>query len=118
MNARLIVALLEREGYEVSIAVDGEQAVAISRIEDFDVVLMDVNMPVMNGLEATLEIRNGAAPMRDIPIIALTADEDGTTHRQCVEAGMNAFVSKPVDIRELCKVIDQSLGRKTRRKTG
>ncbi len=106
INARLIVAMLERDGHEVTIAADGEKAVAISRIENFDIILMDVNMPEMGGLEATRQIRAGAAPMRDVTIIALTADDDGATERDCIEAGMNAFLTKPVSMAELLKLLN------------
>ncbi len=106
VNARLIVAMLERDGHEVTVASDGEKAVALSRVEYFDVILMDVNMPVMGGLEATKLIRDGAAPMRDVTIIALTADDDGATQRDCIEAGMNAFLSKPIDMAELFKLLN------------
>lgn len=105
MNARLMVAMLERDGHEVTVVEDGEKAVAISRIESFDTILMDVNMPNMGGLEATRLIRAGAVPMRDATIIALTADDDGATQRDCIEAGMNAFIGKPVDIATLSKML-------------
>ena len=105
VNARLIVAMLERDGHEVTVASDGEKAVSLSRIEYFDVVLMDVNMPIMDGLEATRQIRAGAAPMRDVTIIALTADDDGATQRDCIEAGMNAFLTKPIETAELFKLL-------------
>lgn len=106
MNARLMVAMLEREGHEVTVVEDGEKAVAISRIETFDTILMDVNMPVLDGLEATRQIRDGASPMRDVTIIALTADDDGATQRDCIEAGMNAFIAKPVDMATLLKMLE------------
>ena len=111
VNARLIVVMLEKSGYEVTVVGDGEKAVATCRIEDFDAVLMDVNMPVMGGLEATRQIREGAAPMRDVMIVALTADDDGATYRECIESGMNAFVTKPVEFPELLKVLDGKLGK-------
>ena len=111
VNARLIVAMLERDGHEVTIASDGEKAVAFSRAEHFDFILMDVNMPEMGGLEATRLIRAGAAPMRDVTIIALTADDDGATQRDCIEAGMNAFLSKPIDMAELFKLLNPRAAR-------
>jgi len=106
VNARLIVAMLERDGHEVTIASDGEKAVAFSRTEHFDFILMDVNMPEMGGLEATRLIRAGAAPMRDVTIIALTADDDGATQRDCIEAGMNAFLTKPIETAALFKLLN------------
>ncbi len=106
VNARLIVAMLERDGHEVTIAADGGKAVALSRIEHFDLILMDVNMPEMDGLEATRQIRAGAAPTRDVKIVALTADDDGATQRDCIEAGMNAFLTKPIEMAELMKILN------------
>ena len=114
VNARLIVAMLERDGHEVTVASDGEKAVSLSRIEYFDVVLMDVNMPIMDGLEATRQIRAGAAPMRDVTIIALTADDDGATERDCIEAGMNAFLTKPIAMGELMKLLSPRSSRPKR----
>ncbi len=111
INARLIVAMLERDGHEVTVASDGVKAVALSRIENFDVILMDVNMPEMGGLEATRQIRAGAAPMRDVTIIALTADDDGATQRDCIEAGMNAFLTKPIEMSELFKLLNPRAAR-------
>ena len=111
VNARLLVAMLERDGHEVTVASDGGKAVAISRIEHFDMILMDVNMPEMDGLEATRQIRAGAAPMRDVTIVALTADDDGATQRDCIEAGMNAFLGKPVSMADLLKLLDPRAAR-------
>ena len=111
VNARLLVAMLERDGHEVTIAADGDKAVAMTRVQDFDVILMDVNMPEMGGLEATRRIRAGAAPMRDVTIIALTADDDGATQRDCIEAGMNAFLAKPVEMAELFKMLNPRAAR-------
>ena len=106
VNARLIVAMLERDGHEVTVVSDGGKAVAISRVEHFDLILMDVNMPEMDGLEATRQIRAGAAPMRDVTIVALTAEDDGVMQRDCIEAGMNAFLAKPVDMAALTKLLN------------
>lgn len=114
VNARLIVAMLERDGHEVTVVSDGEKAVAISRVEYFDVILMDVNMPEMGGLEATRQIRAGATPMRDVTIIALTAEDDGATQRDCIEAGMNAFLAKPINTTELFKLLNPRASRNKR----
>ena len=112
VNARLLTAILENEGHEIIVVADGEQAVAKSRIEAFDVILMDVNMPVMDGLEATRQIRDGAVPMRDVTILALTADDDGVVQRTCIEAGMNAFISKPVNMADLKRALVQVVDRR------
>lgn len=115
VNARLLTAVLEREGHEVTVAIDGLKAIELVRVYVFDLILMDVNMPEMDGLEATRVIRGGAAPMRDVTILALTADDDPATQRDCIEAGMNAFVTKPLNIANLMKVLKQN---EARRKTG
>ena len=112
VNARLLTAILENEGHEIIVVADGEQAVAKCRIEAFDVILMDVNMPVMDGLEATRQIRDGAVPMRDVTILALTADDDGVMQRTCIEAGMNAFISKPVNMADLKRALVQVVDRR------
>ncbi len=114
VNARLIIAMLERDGHEVTIVTDGGKAVAISRVEYFDLILMDVNMPEMDGLEATRQIRAGAAPGRDVKIVALTADDDGATQRECIEAGMNAFLTKPIEMAELLKLLNPRANRAKR----
>jgi len=115
VNARLIVAVLEKAGYEVTLAVDGLQAVKFGEIGDFDLILMDVNMPELDGLEATKRIRAGAAPMRDVTIIALTADDDPAMQRRCVEAGMNGYLSKPIQMNTLLKACERSISQATRR---
>lgn len=103
VNARLLVAVLEKAGYEVTVAVDGEQAVKFGEIGDFDLILMDVCMPGIDGLEATRRLRAGASPMRAVKIIALTADDDPVVHRSCIEAGMDAYLTKPIQMATLLK---------------
>lgn len=115
VNARLLVAVLEKSGYEVTVAVDGVQAVKYGEIGDFDLILMDVNMPELDGLEATRRIRAGAAPMRSVTIIALTADDDPTMQRRCVEAGMNGYVTKPIDMATLIKTCERAIDVGSRR---
>ncbi len=115
VNARLLIAVLEKAGYEVTLAVDGAQAVKFGEIGDFDLILMDVNMPEMDGLEATRQIRSGAAPMRDVTILALTADDDPAMQRRCVEAGMNGCLSKPIQMATLLKACERSLEKTTRK---
>lgn len=111
VNARLIVAVLEKVGYEVTLAVDGVQAVKFSKVGDFDLILMDVNMPEMDGLEATRTIRGGDAPIKDVTIIALTADDDPAMQRRCLEAGMNDCLSKPIQMAVLLKACEQAVAK-------
>ena len=99
-NRELAVELLESAGFLVSVAVDGREAVDQVAAQSFDGVLMDVQMPVMDGYEATREIR--ADPnSANLPIIAMTANAMAGDKEKCLDAGMNAHVSKPIDIAEL-----------------
>lgn len=98
VNQRVAKALLERDGHQISIADDGARAVALCADERFDVVLMDVQMPGMDGLEATRLIRSQArsGSLPRIPIIALTASAMPEERAACAEAGMDDVLAKPV----------------------
>lgn len=114
VNARLVVAVLGQVGYAVTVAVNGEQAAEMAATGEFDLVLMDVNMPEINGLEATKRIRAGAAPACDMTIIALTADDDSVMRRQCADAGMDGYISKPIDMADLKSTVELYLGKERR----
>jgi signal transduction histidine kinase/ActR/RegA family two-component response regulator/HPt (histidine-containing phosphotransfer) domain-containing protein len=98
VNQRVANGLLVRRGHQVRIAADGEEALAMLAGEAFDVVLMDVQMPVMGGLEATIEIRaRERIHGGHIRVIAMTAHAMSGDRERCLEAGMDAYLSKPVD---------------------
>jgi signal transduction histidine kinase/DNA-binding NarL/FixJ family response regulator len=108
VNQRLLARLLEKEGHTVKLVDDGEAAVTASGQNNFDVVLMDVQMPVMDGLEATRRIRHREAEAgKHLPIIALTAHAMKGDRERCLEAGMDAYVTKPVQKQELLQMIYQ-----------
>ncbi len=115
VNARLLVAVLEKSGYQVTVAIDGEQAVKFGEIGDFDLILMDVNMPVVDGLEATRRLRAGASPMRAVTILALTADDDPAMQRRCIEAGMDGYLTKPINMETLLKSCNRAISNASRR---
>ena len=102
VNQKLAVGLLEREGHSVVVAKNGKQAVAAMADDDFDLVLMDVEMPEMDGLEATavIRVKEKQAGVHT-PIVAMTAHAMKGDRERCLEAGMDAYVSKPIHAQEL-----------------
>jgi two-component system, sensor histidine kinase and response regulator len=110
INQRVARRFLERLGCEVRVVSDGEQAVAAYREDAFDFVLMDMQMPVMDGLEATQRIRELEAGRRRTPIVALTANAMMGTLERCLDAGMDDYLTKPLDISRLQDVLDRFIG--------
>jgi signal transduction histidine kinase/ActR/RegA family two-component response regulator len=101
VNQKLMLTVLAKAGHAVEVVEDGKQAInAVSR-GNFDVVLMDSQMPVMDGLEATRQIRALSPPKNRIPIIALTADAMNGARETYIEAGMNDYLAKPIDLAAL-----------------
>ena len=108
VNQKLARALLEKWGHRVWIANNGKEAVAATQSHTFDLILMDVQMPEMDGLEATAVIRKRqTAGEARIPIVAMTAHAMTGDRERCLAAGMDAYVSKPVRTRKLAEVIDK-----------
>jgi signal transduction histidine kinase/ActR/RegA family two-component response regulator len=95
VNQKLAMVLLERLGFDADLAKDGSQGVNAAMQKSYVVILMDVQMPVMNGFEATRAIRSGAGPNIGTPIIALTANAMQSDKDACIDAGMNDFLTKP-----------------------
>lgn len=96
INLEVATDLLRGFGLDVDVAENGREAIERARVTAYDLVLMDVQMPEMNGLEATREIRSGAIN-RQVPILAITANAFEDDRKACYAAGMNDFVAKPVD---------------------
>jgi len=102
INQTVARKLLEKQGCKVTIANDGVEALNTLQVGHFDLILMDCQMPIMDGFEATRKIRQSG---NDIPIIALTANAQNSDRDACLEAGMNDFLSKPFDPRSLYELI-------------
>lgn len=111
VNRMVARRMLERLGLSVRVAGDGREALALLARETVDCVLMDMQMPVMDGLEATREIRRreGARGLRPVPIIALTANAMGDERRRCLEAGMDAHLAKPYRRQTLARLLSRFL---------
>jgi signal transduction histidine kinase/CheY-like chemotaxis protein len=111
VNQKLAVTMLQKRGYRVSVANDGVEALALLEREPFDVVLMDVHMPNMGGFEATEQIRDRErrSGRARIPVIALTALAMTGDREKCLQAGMDAYLTKPINARELFGTLTQIL---------
>jgi len=107
VNQALAVRLLEKRGHTVTTAATGKAVLQALDQEQFDLILMDVQMPEMDGLEATTTIRQREKLSgKHIPIIAMTAHAMTGDKERCLEAGMDKYVSKPLHIRELFSAIE------------
>jgi len=95
-NQLVANAVLEKSGCEVELVSNGKEAVEAARETDFDIILMDLSMPVMDGLQATRSIRKLNSASSTIPIIAMTANVFAEDRNKCMQAGMNDFVTKPI----------------------
>jgi CheY-like chemotaxis protein len=108
INRRVAVRILEKEGHQVFAVEDGRKALDALRSWTFDVVLMDVQMPVMDGLEATRAIRQSERQSSaHIPIIALTAHAMSGDRERCLEAGTDDYISKPINVRALLSLLEK-----------
>jgi PAS domain S-box-containing protein len=106
MNQIVAERSLQREGHEVVLANNGKEAVERHLSESFDVILMDVQMPVMDGFEATRIIRRHQEQTgRRVPIVAMTAHAMSGDRERCLESGMDDYVSKPIDWQHLCRLL-------------
>ncbi len=112
VNQRLAIVLLEKRGHRVVVAGDGQQALDVLASEEFDLVLMDMQMPVMDGIEATLRIRERERSVGGAhqPIVAMTANAMEGDRERCLAAGMDGYVSKPVKPEELFAAIAAAPG--------
>ncbi len=114
INQQVALGILRNLGLRADAVADGQEALSALRTIPYDLVLMDVQMPVMDGLEATRAIRAGRVgdERRDIPIIAMTANAMKSDRQQCLEAGMNDHIPKPVSPQALAEILNSWLNEK------
>lgn len=110
MNRDMLSRRLERKGYEVVIAIDGAQGVAMANSEQPDLILMDMSLPVIDGWEATRRIK-GDPTINTTPVIALTAHAMAGDQEKCVAAGCDDYDTKPVDLPRLLSKIEALIQR-------
>jgi two-component system, cell cycle response regulator DivK len=109
MNRDMLSRRLNKRGYEVTIAVDGEQGVATARSEKPDIILMDMSLPVMDGWTATRTLKEDDATA-GIPVIALTAHAMSGDQERAMAAGCDEFDTKPVELQRLLEKIEALTG--------
>jgi two-component system sensor histidine kinase/response regulator len=107
VNQLVAEGLLTHLGYETEVAEDGRQAIEVFGQRPFDAILMDVQMPVMDGYEATQEIRRLEAGGRRTPIIAMTATVTDGERERCLAAGMDDYLSKPIQKDAVLAMMDR-----------
>jgi len=106
VNQKYVLRVLQRNGFQADLAIDGRRAVEAVMKSDYDLVLMDVQMPRMDGLEATAQIRFREGADRHTPIVGLTANALPGDRERCLAAGMDDYLSKPVSVEQLKNAID------------
>ncbi|HEV1991451.1 MAG TPA: response regulator [Candidatus Dormibacteraeota bacterium] len=112
-NLKLTVRLVERLGYDTDVAADGAEAISMIERTPYDAVLMDCQMPEMDGYEATKQIRKTETSRRHLPIVAMTADALSGDRERCLAAGMDDYISKPVKLHVVAAVLGRWLSHST-----
>ena len=110
INQALMLAMLAPLNHLVDVAADGHEAVAAARRTAYDIVLMDINMPKMDGVEATRIIRAMGGAFAAVPIIAVTANAMVGDREQYLAAGLSDYLSKPIDRTQLIETIEKWTG--------
>lgn len=107
LNQKILVFVLEKNGAKVSVASNGKEVIELVNNQDFDAILMDLQMPVMDGFEASVQIKH--VLMKAVPIIGLTANAFERDNAACLDAGMVMCISKPFEPAELCAIIKNTI---------
>ncbi len=107
LNQKLICLTLSKYGFQIDLADNGAKALTKLESNDYDLILMDIMMPVMDGLETTRQIRvNERAMNQHLPIIGPTANTMDSDRHRCLEAGMDEYLVKPFDVSEFFRVLE------------
>jgi CheY-like chemotaxis protein len=107
VNQKIALRLLEKAGMQVDVVVNGREAIAAVERAAYDLILMDCQMPEMDGFEATAEIRRRERGNRHLPICALTANAMAGDRERCLAAGMDDYISKPIGLQQLQEAIQR-----------
>jgi CheY-like chemotaxis protein len=109
LNLEILTIMLQNLGHQVSVVKNGAEVLSALEQYAFDIILMDINMPELNGIEATIQIRQMNKPYQHIPIIAMSANIGDKFSALCLENGMNAYLAKPIEIETLDRKIMEIL---------
>ena len=107
-NRQMMKKLLEMSGYRVVEAINGEEAVRVASKEQPSIILMDLSLPVIDGLAATRRIRS-LPGLSTVPIVAVSAHDTADFHSEALAAGCNAYITKPIDYPELEEIVNRLL---------
>ena len=114
VNQTMVLRMLEIGGHQVELSSNGREALALAQTQEFDLVLMDIQMPEMDGIEATLALREWERQLfRHVPILAMTAHAMPGDRERCLRAGMDGYLSKPVRIGDLLRAVEHYAGNQT-----
>jgi len=113
VNQKVARHMVERWGWRVDVAANGREGLEAVRRDEFDLVLMDCQMPEMDGFEATRAIRASRGALADLPIVAMTANAMEGDRDRCLQAGMNDYITKPIVRAELLAILDRYAHRAT-----
>ena len=109
VNQRVAMRMLEKLGIRADVAANGREAVEMFKTIPYDIIFMDCQMPEMNGFEAATRLRQLAGPGRRVPIVALTAEASADCREECIKAGMDDFLAKPVKLESLVMALEKHL---------
>lgn len=107
VNQKVATRMLQKLGIDPRVAENGREAVEAVQREAFDIVFMDLQMPVMDGIEATAAIRALNDALADLPIIAMTASSNDSDRRRCLDAGMDDCLVKPIRLADIEKALER-----------